>query len=706
MIWFLLACTSVDPGETDATVDEAHTWPHLWATPDDKEIIQSRRDTEPWSIAWDYVLGVTTRELRIPDAASGDGWDDSAHRSNAELAAAHALIAWVDDDAAAAAAAVEALALITDDLYNSAKWDLNIRMPHILMPMSDAHDFLSATDFVDQDTLDDIEAKTTTINGHFYNRYVLDDFYRSVALGPSQNNHPIRTASAIGYVALAFPEHPDADEWLNWSASELDYLWGKNGQYVQPDGGVSEGPFYYGFALTPTVAFYAVADQVLSEGSTLQRDCINRQDVDPWAGHGCVDGEDWAFVNHLRSGQIASTVDWSISIRLPWGHRPPLADGYLEHTPRGSALLTHFTGEPRYQWDWEVNRRAYSMGDMAPMHLLYIDEGTELAPPDWGNQFLPDAGNAIFRSGWDDDARWMVLVAEEGAARKTLHDHVDGTSFQMAAYGEYLLADSGYYKPFQLDNAVTSQAPSHNLILIDGATVPKKGRLTNFGDGDAYLESTGEDGDVAYADARQTYQDTEVVRSMVFVDDRYFVIGDQLTGGNGTAREHRWRLHGYAGFDSGGSYSLNDQGANFQRELAGVDAWVASVEDGLVFEEPAFNEDEAPHVHVFLNDSKGPSAHHGVMDGVIHAVAPDFLTVLAPYRVGDTGTDGPMEVTSVNAGDAAVAWRIAYGDVVDVAWLRNDGASETLVVDGHSVSSTVGLAIERIAGDGTVAFRR
>lgn len=694
----VVAC-GVDPSEQSPPRDTG-IHPRLLARPEHRELLRERVGREP------YASMLATLKLRAnrdyseePDPSS---WDYKTNGYNASTAQANALLAWAFDDEAAAEKAREFLRRLETDWDTNTVLDINIRMPTILMGYTNAWDLLSATPWFPPEESAEAERKLTEITRQVFAKYLEDEFYRDILLRPAQNNHPIRTAVAVGYVALAFPGHPEAETWWNWSLSELDYLWGPEGQYVQPDGGVSEGPYYSGFAWGPTAAFFIALDNALDGPARFTRDCRTRSTADPWAEHGCEGGEQATFEPPLRDGLFTKAADWSLALRLPWGSRPPLEDGVFTAF-NGASLLTSFGGGGAYRWDWEQNReRPHEMEfgcDLIAHHLIYVDDAAAAEEPPFLTRFLPDSGHAVFRSDWGEEARWLLLVAEHGAARKTIHDHVDGTSFSLAAYGEYLLIDPGYYKPDSLDNAKTSHSPSHNVILIDGRSAPDKGLLTDFGDADAFLRNTHDGAAIDYAEAHQDYQDTHVERSVAFVDGRYFVVGDRLATSHKSARTHAFRLHGYAGLTSGGTFALLEDGGRWERSRAGVEARVLSTAPGLAVVEPPYTPLTAPHVHEFERDRK--AADHAVIDATVEAVAPGFLTVLLPYKVGaDCGPDAPLRARPLDPGPDRVAWQIEGDGFTDVAVLRGEGAEEALTLPGGQVLETdAELVVLRIEGE-------
>ncbi|MCG8421812.1 MAG: heparinase II/III-family protein [Proteobacteria bacterium] len=700
----LLFSASVGCADDDSSRFGEH--PTLMVTAAHKDPILSRVDREPYATLIARIRDRAARDYQ--EESDAEVWDHLAHGHNGLTAEANAFLAWLYDDAAAAAKARDFFSRLPTDFYTNDTIDVNIRMPAVLIGYTNAWDLLAGTDFFPEDEAVAAADKITEINQQFYERFIDDNFHRAIALVVTQNNHSIRTASAMGYPALAFRDHPDSDTWLNWAAGELEYLWGPNGHYVQADGGVSEGPFYYGFAFAPAVAFYIAHENAMAADHVYSRTCISRNDDDPWLDHGCIEGEPFTFTNRLRDPFFHATADWALSLRLPTGYRPPLADAALRPS-NGQAVLTGFGAPGYFRWDWEnhdIPMETSKWFELTIHHLAYLDDRVAAVEPPFTTRFLPDAGNAVFRSDWSRDALWMLLVAEAGSVRKTIHDHVDGTSFTLAAYGEYLLIDTGYHKPDQLMNARTADAPSHNVILIDGKGAPRKGLLTNFGDTDAFLRNTHDSDVFDYAEAWQTYEGTEIQRSVLFARGRYGVVADRLSSTMTAAREHRWRLHGNAGHDAGGSFRIEVVGGVWEQSAAGVEQYLASTAPGLRFERPPFVDLRAPHVHQF--DEKGTHGNHEVLDGIVEAVAPGFLAVLAAYRTdaNDGDPDGPLAVTAVSAAPDQAAWSVTTSAGTDLILLREPGASGDITLGDGRVISTDAELLALGLDDGAVLIAR
>ncbi len=670
--------------------------PRLIVRPEHKEVILDRIDEEPWATVYARLVERAERETR--EREDPDVWEHGVAGTNCITAQDAAFLAWLHDDADRGARAKELLLALQTDFRSQMTWDVNIRMPGPLIGCTNAHDLLLGAGMLSEEEGADAEERITSVTHQFYEDYVVEDLMRNLLLGPAQNNHPIRTATAIGYVAQAFPDHWQAAAWGDWAFSELDYLWSEEGKYIQADGGVSEEPFYFGFAWAPSVATFIALDNLGPLARLeFERSCMNRNDADPWTDHGCVEGEAFTFDNPLDDPFWHSSMEWSMAIRLPWGSRPPKGDAYF-NSPPGQGLVAAFGGPRTLVWDWLDNRdeplEATHGQDLMPHHLAYIDVDGSEAPPEWTSRFMPTAGDMIYRSSWDHDAVWGLLIGEYGPARKTLHDHVDGTSFSMAAFGEYLLVDPGYYKPTDTDNARTAHSPSHNLVLIDGLAAPNKGLLTDFGDADAWLENHLEAGPFVYAEAHQEYQGSRVERSVVMVDGRWFLIADRVATDEVTEREHAWRMGGYAGYEAGGAFTIRDDGARWERELAGVDVWVASTGGDVTVAEPPKVDWQVPHVHEFEHDRQ--ERHHAPIDGLVTGVEPDFLGVAVPYRVG--GPEEPATVEVLDLGEGVAGWRIEVDGSAWIALLRAPDAEESVELTEGTVTTDAEAVLFRPGG--------
>lgn len=687
----------------------------MTVTAADRQPILDRLGEEPWATLHARLEARADEPLQ---ADSEEEWDHDVVGHNAGVAHAAALLAWLHQDAARAEVAIAAFEALQTDFQNNHEWDVNIRMPAPLIGFTGAWDLLLAGGFLDAEQEDAYADKVITITDLFFEEYIDDPVTLGQLLGFAQNNHPLRTAAAVGVPGLAFRDrHPAAQEWLDWAASETTWLLGPSGQYVMADGAVSEGPYYYAFGLSAVLAFLVAMDNGLDEGSALTWDCRNRVDYDPFTSEGCEDGAAMSWDNPLYDPWFQRTLSWSMALRLPDGLRPPKADANLVQQNGGALVAAAVWADeqadpalradaPAWVWDWMENG-AYPADttramDLTAQHLARLSPELLAAagPPSWTDAAFMDGGDAVLRGGWGVDDPWVLFIAEQGAARKTLHDHVDGLSFSYAAYGEYLLLDPGYYKPSELDNARTADARAHNVILVDGQGAPDKGLLTVWGDTDAWLRGAARVGPsgqgLSWTQAWQEYEGLRFTRDLLLVRDRYLLVLDRLdpaegVGATPAARELSWRLSGYAGYDAGGVFEPGPAGARWERTTAGVDLHLASTRPGLSIVEPALVEGEAPHVHQF--DLERSVGEHGVIDGVVTASTPGFVAALVPYRVGADGEQAPLqvEVLALDEGWTGVQVTGAWGQ--DLALLREADAPTTVVLpEGQTVETDYRVA--------------
>ncbi|MBI2389094.1 MAG: heparinase II/III family protein [Deltaproteobacteria bacterium] len=699
------SCSTKEQGEKPATPGSG-VHPRLMFDASHKDRILARIGREPFATVYARVQETAASTPRQPEPGT---WDADVWGSRADIAQANAVLAWLHGDAAAAARSKALLLSVESNVEDSSDLDDDIRMPRLLMGYSNAWDLLSATPWLSSEESNDARARITTVARKLAERYLDQPITRLVSFVVTQNNHPLRAASALGYTALAFPDDPDAPRWRDWAADQMDYLLGPKGHYVQSDGGVSEGPFYHAFGFSAVMRFLIALERNAAPDAVYHHTCITRNSADPWGDHGCVEGEPFTLKSPLTSGWLQPTVDWSISLRRPSGVRANLNDANVTAL-NGAALLSSFGAPSHVVWDWKNNAvlplDTRKFDDLSPWYLAHLayEEDGEAKAPGWRNRFFPTSGHAVFRSGWGTDDRWLVLVADHGPARKTVHNHADGTSFALSAYGEDLLIDTGYYKPDPNKNALTADAPAHNVILVDGVGAPKRGLLNNWGDTDAFLENTIDGDELAWAEAKTSYEGVDFRRGVAFVRQRYFVVADRLATSGSTPRTFQWRAHLWAGHDAKGRYAVDATAlarVTVDRDRAGLAMLLASTGGPVTIEEPPFKALASPHVH----QVDGKAGNHAVVDGKVRAVAPGFLVVLAPHAQGRAAgdPDAPLDVKPLDAGSGGAAWTIAGKGFRDVAWLRDPGASSALDVPGGPRIAT-DAAFILVSADGAFAL--
>lgn len=664
-------------------------YPHMLMLPEMKEIVKARAesDRDPYKTK---MMNIQTIKAREYNPGTADEWQSGPEETNATTAQANAFIAYLFDDSESAAKAIDFLKKIRTDFETNTVYDVNIRIPGVVIRYINALDLLLGTKFITKEDSEFIKSKIVELVDKFFNTYVKGTM--SVVHLPTQNNYNIKTASTIAYAAIAFPDVPQQKDWWNFALSELGYMFSQESHYIQDDGGVSEGPFYYGFALSSAVpVFIAYKNTFGSKSFKVSRDCTLRNPVPPWDDVICTDGGDYEFTNPLESELFQKTLDWTIKLRLPSGDRPPVEDG-LFNPISVISVLSGIYKRGDYVWDVKENEKnQYSTFDDV-YFMVYYDDEIVPVPPEWTpTQFMTSAGDAVFRSDWGNDAIWFMLKCENGPVHMTVHDHVDGTSFQLHAFGEYLAIDTGYYKPNPLDNSVTSHAWNHSMVLVDGEGPPDKGLLTNFGDTDCFLENTYDGENFDYIEARTNYQNTDIIRSVLFVRNRYIVVSDYLN--SSSTHEYKFRVHGYGGYDSAGTYSDLPLGGRWERTESGFDLFVTSTSGTPTFTHPAYAKNTSPNVHRFENDRQ--VRDHIVLDAVTTGDSLSYIAVLYPYRTNALkSSDMPVTVNQIaSSPGSAVLELISPDGKRDIIIANRTGKSITVMLeDGNTIETDARFA--------------
>jgi len=254
---------------------------------------------------------------------------------------------------------------------------------------------------------------------------------------------------------------------------------------------------------------------------------------------------------------------WRVCSRfLPYLALPDFS-GWVNHADTGyrglggSAFfhgVAARTGDRFAQWFGnEVLRRNPSVSWKSL--LLYDpdvpERGPEAEPP---CRVFRSIHLASFRSGWDEDATFMLF---KGGSNAWSHTHLDLNSFFIISHGERLATEPGpehyslaYWHSIQ---PVVSTA-QHNCIVVDGAHQRVSAQYAMSYDleeaGDCYSrlsDHVSEDWvEMVRGDATTAYGDmlSRAWRDMVYLKPNVFVIHDDLIGHPVRCqRNFEWLLH-------------------------------------------------------------------------------------------------------------------------------------------------------------------
>ncbi|MEV4072058.1 alginate lyase family protein [Nonomuraea fuscirosea] len=160
---------------------------------------------------------------------------------------------------------------------------------------------------------------------------------------------------------------------------------------------------------------------------------------------------------------------------------------------------------------------------------------TQGTTPTLGSTVFP-ISFAVQRSGWDADARYM-LINNQLSSYTASHRHPDDLSLVMAAYGRPLIVDSGVgdYSATDTNNWMRRETEAHNTVEVDGEPQAKSvPRTTSLWRSNAGLD--------VYRGAAMGYRPVAHDRAVYFVKPGFWVVSDALTGDT-AAHDYRQLWH-------------------------------------------------------------------------------------------------------------------------------------------------------------------
>lgn len=211
-------------------------------------------------------------------------------------------------------------------------------------------------------------------------------------------------------------------------------------------------------------------------------------------------------------GSITRTADWIADVlfatRMPNLETPLIGDA--GNADAGTAAIR--ASGARNSWSdftWVASDRA---------------DGTA---PTLGSTIYP-ISFAVQRSGWDADARYM-MINNQNTGYTYSHRHPDDLSLAMAAYGRPLIVDpgSGDYSSTPVNDWMRRTTEAHNTIEVDGS--PQEAGVTR-----ASQLWRSNDGLDVYRGEAHGYRPVIHDRVVYFVKPGFWIVSDAMTGDTAT----------------------------------------------------------------------------------------------------------------------------------------------------------------------------
>jgi len=312
---------------------------------------------------------------------------------------------------------------------------------------------------------------------------------------------------------------------------------------------------------------------------------------------------------------------------------------------------------------WPLHRRLVAASDLFgdPKYAALATGNFDRLPAEASFTF-PAAGTSVLRDGWGPEqiALWLHCPPPGVSS----HDTPDNGTFELFAFGRWLMPDSGFYT-YGHDPAARAwhrRTSVHQTLTLNGDDAAIDGRQR--------LWQALPDGSVVVTVENPSYPGLVHRRTVWFVDRRFFVFLDEAIGAAAGDLDLHFQLAaGPATIDT----SAHRAATGF------MDANV------LVWQDPrapvSLHEEEGWHAWKYGHRERRPALRFRHTDSAPAA----FLTVVHPYR----GTRRPDVAATCAAGfdvgadrvecvvrSDGESWRIGRCLATDSAWCRAGAAAE------------------------------
>ena len=292
------------------------------------------------------------------------------------------------------------------------------------------------------------------------------------------HNHGVTQAYALMAIGLLYPIYPNAQRWKEIGRSRLEAQMSKN---VSTEGIHREhSPYYHFYVFRQFFYAYHFA-----------------------AAYGVSFSK--GFTDRLQA-----MLSSGAHLLKPNGTLPALGD-----TSVTSPVLV----EKSEKEEWPIE---------AAKNFLYSStHGVEGTPPLAPSVVYPEGGYAFLRSGWGTEESFQEerFLAFRLSTIKSSHIHRDVFSFELYAYGDDLIVDSG--GPFAYGHPLREfflSTAAHNTVVADRQDQQVgEAQLLHWSTGDEYDLLDGE---------HRNYPGIDHRRVIIFVRPQYFIILDQLVSGS------------------------------------------------------------------------------------------------------------------------------------------------------------------------------